>query len=282
MTMNWLLDATVFSDYHDELVAAIERNGDRFVSINRPNPPYDWDDTGAAYRKAFPAGARVVTHADMDLVMRVRADQRWAPGVFATIEHFFCSHYYPHFAAYLLNRDYTMLPFDALRAERAGLFAAHGRDEKIFVRPDSPLKLFAGQLVADATFEKDLDFLAFYDFPGDTPVIVSSPKPIEKEWRFVIAGSEIVASSLYKDGAKFRPVAGCDDDGARQLAESVLALGYAPDAVWVMDICQSSGKFYLLEIGAFSFSNLYACDKDAVVRAVSQIAGAHSASSDLS
>ena len=40
-----------------------------------------------------------------------------------------------------------------------------------------------------------------------------------------------------------------------------------------MDICQTAdGEFHLLEIGGFSFADLYSCDKAAVVAAVSEAA----------
>ena len=115
MSVGWLLDASVFDEYHDAVADAIVRNGFEARSINRPNPPYGWDDTESAYRKAFPAGACVVTHADIDLVNRVLHDARWIPGAFATVDHFFCSSYYARFRRYLLNQDHVMLPFATLR-----------------------------------------------------------------------------------------------------------------------------------------------------------------------
>ncbi len=49
------------------------------------------------------------------------------------------------------------------------------------------------------------------------------------------------------------------DSGAAALANEILKGGYAPDPVWVMDICETAEHEYrLLEIGGFSFSNLYA------------------------
>jgi len=82
----------------------------------------------------------------------------------------------------------------------------------------------------------------------------------------------MVAGSQYKR-TNFVVVPPQIDAGARQLVDEILATGYSPDPVWVMDICRTTdGLYYLLEIGCFSFANLYSCDKDAVVRAVSSIA----------
>jgi hypothetical protein len=131
MTVGWLIDAGVFDAYHDELAAAVSRNGHKVVSLNRPNPPYEWDDTGCSYRKAFPAGSCVITHADIDLVTRVIDDQRWTPGAFATVDHFFCSHYYAHLGRFLLNCDYVMLPFAELPRCHEFLFDTLGRDDRL-------------------------------------------------------------------------------------------------------------------------------------------------------
>lgn len=270
--VGWLLDASVFDGYHDELAAAIVRNGHTVKSLNRPNPPYGWEDNGFAYRTAYPAGACVVTHADIDLVNRVLSDGHWTPGGFATVEHFYCSHYFSYFGRFLLNQDYIMLPFAELRRRAGFLFDTLGRDGRIFVRPDSPLKLFTGLVATRETFTRDLEFMAFYEFPIESLVVVSSPKSIEAEWRFVVAKQRVVAGSQYKRGSEIvlsRQI----EPAARRLADEIVSIGYAPDPVWVLDICRTlDGHYHLLEIGSFSFANLYACDKDAVVQAVSEVA----------
>lgn len=272
MSVGWLLDATVFDAYHDELAAAIVRNGDIVKSLNRPNPPYGWEDTDNSYRGAFAEKSCVITHADIDLVNRVRRDGIWTPGVIATLENFHCSHYFSHFGRFLLNRDYVMLPFGELERRADFLFQTFGRDGKIFVRPDSPLKLFTGLLADRANYARDLEFMAFYEFPMESLVVVSSPKRIDAEWRFVIADQSVVAGSLYKSSNPL-DASPQNDVGARQLVDEILATGYSPDPVWVMDICRTiDGVYQLLEIGCFSFANLYSCDKDAVVRAVSAVA----------
>lgn len=269
--VSWLLDAEVF-DYHEELAAEIVRQGFQCRSINAPNPPYRWEDVDNAYRRLFPPGACVVTHADIELVTRVQREALWTPGAFATIAHFYCSYYYPHLRRFLLNEDHAFLPFAELCSREEELFERFGRAGRIFVRPDSPLKLFTGMVAARETFPRDVEFMGFYEFPADSPVVVSSPKSIEREWRFVIADGRVVTGCEYKEGEVFsaRPaVAG----PAVALAEAVLQTGFEPDPVWVLDVCATAeGDFRLMEIGGFSFANLYACDKRAVVSAVSAVA----------
>ena len=272
MTVGWLIDAGVFPAYHDEFVDAVRRCGHDVVSVGRPDPPYNWDDVDSAYRKAFPRGACVVTHADIDLVHRVASDNLWTPGVFATVPHFHCSHYYAHFGKYLLNRDYVMLPFGELPRCRDLLFDRPGRDDQLFVRPDSPLKTFTGQVISRQSFEKDFEYLGFYEFPIESLIVVSAPQSITDEWRFVIADGDVITGSHYLSGGEqLRQPA--SDPNAEQLAKAVAGSGFQPDRVWVLDICRTvDGEYHLLEIGAFSFADLYGCDKHAVITAVSTVA----------
>ena len=57
------------------------------------------------------------------------------------------------------------------------------------------------------------------------------------------------------------------------MCEEVLAHGWHPDPVYVIDIVEdNNGKFWLMELNSFSSAGLYACDKQAIVREVSAIA----------
>jgi hypothetical protein len=178
---------------------------------------------------------------------------------------FFWSSYACHFGEYLLNHDYIMLPFGELNRCQDHLFDRLGVEGRIFVRPDSPLKLFTGQIASRQTFAADLEFMGFYEFPANSLVVASSPKKIVTEWRFIVVKGRIVAGSRYKAGNEFSPELGYDS-GAFDLAQEIAALGYEPDPVWVLDVCRDSTNTYsLLEIGGFSFADLYACDKTNLV-----------------
>ncbi len=272
MKVNWLIDGDLFPEYRAELVATIRGQGHEAKLVHAPSSPFRWDDVGCSYRETFPPDACVIAHGDIELMMRIRAERRWTPGAFCTVEHFFVSAYACRYGKYLLNSDYIMLPFGELERCQDFLFDTLGRDGRIFVRPDSPLKLFTGQTASRATFAADVEFMGFYEFPASAVVVVSSPKQIVKEWRFVIASGKVVAGCQYKrDGQlEYRPEY---DSRAFDLAAEIAALDYQPDPVWIADICQSAqGDFRLLEIGGFSFSDLYSCNKAAVVTAVSNMA----------
>lgn len=272
MAVGWLVDGDMFHGYRDQLVAAIHKQGHEVKLIRAPSPPFRWDDIGCSYRETFPKDACVVAHGDIELVTRIHHERRWTPGAFATVENFFCSSYACWYGQYLLNREYFMLPFGELERCKDQLFDAFGRDDRIFIRPDSPLKLFTGQLARRDTFSADLEFMAFYEFPPSSLVVVSTPKDVAKEWRFIVANRKIMAGCQYRNGADldYQP---SYDNNAYELAKSIASIDYEPDPVWVMDICRTSdGGYHLLEIGGFSFADLYACDMNAVVAGVSAAA----------
>lgn len=270
--VGWLIDADLFGGYREDLMACVRALGHEARLIRAPQPPFRWDDVGCSYRDTFPAGACVVVHGDIELVTKVHRERRWTPGVFATVDHYFCSHYYCHLGEHLLNRDYVMLPFGELRRQFDFLCETVGEQGRVFVRPDSPLKLFTGQIVARDSFEADMEFIGFYDFPASSLVLASRPFCIAAEWRFVVADKQVVAGCRYKLDGKLDLQRDCDTEAAA-LAATIAAGEYQPDPVWVIDICRTeAGEYRLLEIGGFSFADLYVCDKTAIADAVSKAA----------
>lgn len=272
MKVGWLIDAEMFEEYRDELVAAIRGQGHEARLIRAPHPPFRWEDAGCSYRETFPEDACVIAHGDIDLITRIARERRWTPGTFCTTENFLWSHYACWYGDHLLNRDYVMLPFGELERLKDFLFDTLGRDERVFIRPDSPLKLFTGQTATRQTFAADVEFMGFYDFPPSTLVVASSPKAVLAEWRFFIAEGQVITGSQYKKDGKMCVDASYDAK-ALELAQRIASLDYSPDPVWVLDVCRTAGgDYHLLEIGAFGFADLYACDKERVVAAVSKVA----------
>jgi hypothetical protein len=272
MKVGWLIDGDLFEGYRDNLVAAIRDQGHTVKIIHAPSPPFRWDDVGCSYRETFPAEACVVAHGDIELMTRINTERRWTPGAFCTVDNFFCSNYGKYYGKYLLNRDYVTLPFGELESRKDSLFDRFGRNDRIFVRPDSPLKLFTGQVATRDTFAADVEYMGFYEFPASSLVLVSAPQEILSEWRFVVARGRVVAGCQYKREGRLEYLTEYGDQ-ALKLAETIAAIEYVPDPAWVMDICKTSDDAYhLLEIGGFSFSDLYACDKRAIVAAVSTAA----------
>ncbi len=145
---------------------------------------------------------------------------------------------------------------------------ALGSSEKIFIRPDSPLKPFSGRVVDVASLTlAALDF-GFYFDDETLPVVVAPVRRIDREWRFVIVRQTVITGSAY-DPATRTASPTQDTDKAAILAHEIATHIPPPADAYVLDICETEGSLRLLELNPFGGADLYACDPHAIVSALS-------------
>lgn len=215
----------------------------------------------------------VIFYGSLETAKLIRETKKWIPGVFYDKKAYDCSSYYPHLGKHLLNGNkYAFFPYGELHRMKDFLYAVFGEEDTIFIRPDNGSKEFTGKIVYKERFEKEIEIAGFYGISSNFMVLVSSPKNIQKEWRFFIVDGQVVTGSLYKDGYN-KVKLPVYDDGALELAKKVGIGSYQPDRAWVLDICQTQvGNYYVLEIGCFSCSGIYGADIDKIVQSVSKTA----------
>ena len=193
-----------------------------------------------------------------------------SPVTYCTQENFKCTNYMSHFGKYLFNDKYSIISMAELERQKFHFYATYGKDTLIFVRPDSGEKPFQAGLV-------DLqDFDVFMSYGKDHPhqlVVVSTPKNIRGEWRFVVTSDQdIISCSTYRYQGKITRCASAPPE-ATKLVKEMLKVPYYPDRVFVMDVCEDNdGNYWLLELNSFSSAGLYACDMSEIVKKVSTIA----------
>ena len=131
------------------------------------------------------------------------------------------------------------------------------------MRPDSGEKDTPAQLVDLQDMDK---FVASYDYHG--LAVVSSPKNILGEWRFVVTKNKIIAVSSYR----FQGVLTCVPSApkaATVFVEKVLENGYHPDPLFCIDVAQDmDGNFWVMELTSFSSAGLYACNPKNIADAI--------------
>jgi hypothetical protein len=70
-----------------------------------------------------------------------------------------------------------------------------------------------------------------------------------------------------------RAIAADCNSEVRNFAESMLAeVPWRPDSAFMLDVCDSMGRLWLVERNSFSGSWLYRCDLSAVIAAASELA----------
>lgn len=268
MKPKWLLESDVFHENLPALVEEIRHQGMEVTVLTH----VPFLDVNAFQQGVYGPYDCVIVYGSLNFAESVR-QLAWVPGVYYNKNAYKCSAYYPKLAQYnLLNNDYVLIPYGDLLRQRDFLLRQIGEQGCVFIRPDSGSKIFTGRLVSGETFSKDVEYFCCQGAQQHDLCVVSSPKNVESEWRFVAVKQDVIAGSQYIKYGQLDVEASYPYE-ALELAQRVAKSGYQPDSVWCIDICRTRmGNYYLLEIGCFSCAGLYACDLEVIVREVSKVA----------
>ena len=258
-TMTWVLESAVFPNSHPALRQAIRAAGQRCV---------DWDD--AWWTDGVPrslGSSPTVFHGSLGNADAVNAKLAWRPGAYCPTPAFCCSAWYEAAKAWLLHRSWEFLPAETFVRDAALVAERLGSPERVFVRPDSPLKPFSGRVVdPEKVTLNSLDHGFYYD-DEQLPVVVAPFANVGHEWRFVVVDRQVVAGSGYD--AKTRSATTQYAGGAAWQFAAIIAASLRPPAeVYVLDLCEVDGDLRMLELNPFGGADLYACDLRPVVEAV--------------
>jgi hypothetical protein len=267
--VSWILEDGVFGCSLAPLATEIREQGHDVKIVDYTRGITD-------YQHFFPQTECVIFYGSLYIAEQILSwDLSWKPGIIGTIEHYYCTAYYPHLKPWLLNAGGDILPLSELSASAAqnpqSLFNLE-ESKRLFVRPNSPLKPFAGSLYSVREVA-DLDNFMQRHYLEDPNilVVVAPEKFIEAEWRAIVAGGKILSASQYRQFEKPYYQSGMPEN-LRQVAEAVAQQQWQPDSIWVLDLCYSDHLAWVLEINFFSCSALYECDLNSVVREASDAA----------
>lgn len=210
------------------------------------------------------SGADFVYYGSIELCKKL---QNEGLKVGPTWENYNCSAYYPYLGKFLLNEDCVFIPLKELKRRLYFFYGILGRDAKLFIRPNRGDKSFKACVV-------DLqDFNQFYsqvENAHNELVVISSPKNIRGEWRFVVIDGEIVSSSLYIYQG-LRTELAATPTKAVNLANEILTCGYSPDKMFTIDVCEDIlGEYRVMELNSFNCAGLYACDLNKVIEEINR------------
>ncbi len=216
----------------------------------------------------------VIFYGSLNLASQLQREKPWVPGPICNFKQLCCLTYYSYWGKHLFNKDYIMLPLLELSRRREEIYKQFGIDDCIFMRPDSGAKTFYGAVYPLDELDQELKLMEGYAGKplDEILVVISSPKPIDREWRVVVAHQYgVIAASQYKKNDKLDEEEGCPSEVVK-IAESIAMEDWQPDKIYTVDICESNGQFHFLEVNSFSCSGLYACDPKPIVEIASKIA----------
>jgi len=267
--VTWIIEGKVFEENIDELKAELTRQDISFELVKYI--PFE----GGTHKnpKGVASDGCVLVYGSLGLVRQLLREKAWVPCGWCTLKNFECSTYYTYFGKFLLNQDYIMMPAVELLRQKEFVYEKMGIDNCVFVRPSSGFKEFAGALVPFEEMNKNALGFGFYHENPELMTVVTTPKVITKEWRFVVAEKKVITGSQYRLGKDVEPELVETTCEAALYAQSIVdAVEWEPDPIYTLDVCESDGKLFLLELNGFSTSVLYDCDLEIIVRVASEMA----------
>jgi hypothetical protein len=257
----------------EEIVQAIRAEGQEAVeTVYDPSNGLIPDDLAALFESRRPIVLRgSVAFANW-------AHSKWAivPGAFRS-DMLRQSVWMAKYGDLALNHDAVIATYSEFVTRRQEYEIRFGG--ALFVKPADGGKLLSGTVLNPEELLSDVHYSRYRrwsDLPDDFRLLVSAARPIEAEWRFVIAGEHVAGATQYRRNNWLNLSPGAPS-GAAQVAKAVAEHSWRPADVFVADVALTDGNYRLLELNTFGTAGLYQCDLAEIVRTVShQIASTHS------
>ena len=271
MQVKWLLERDTFGEDLEPIKEEIARQGMEYIMV-------DYIPFESGEYNQYNDDECVIFYGSLNLGKQLRKQKKWVPGVWCNLQNFECTTYYAYLGKYLLNNPYWMMPQAELKRRKDEFFEMF--DGRFFARPSTGFKSFTGQVFSHDHFDRDWEWVEEFSYPENI-VVVSSPKDIFVEYRFVCADKKIVAGTRYKLNGKESNLSleACRAGGATQIkeiiafAEEIALQEWQPQPIYTIDVAlRDNLEIGLMEINSFSCSGLYDCNPEPIVKAASELA----------
>ena len=186
------------------------------------------------------------------------------------------SSFAPKFPYGFLNEDYKIYSFENFQSSKKEIFGKFGKEDFItesgeqiiFVRPDSGLKSFSGQVI-DKTFWNA--YVNMFRKRNVDDIVVSSPKKVGNEFRFVVFHNGFIktgSSYIKDDKISYEEVFSTHPAyrSAKRVAEDSSVK--TENGCYILDMAETPTEYKVVEINAFSTSDLYNCDRRRIFKSL--------------
>lgn len=275
MKCKWLLDQHMLdSSYHEDLTKVLDDLGYEYQIIKYI--PHSMEAKVQPHVKApsFKNEDCVVSYGSIEHLNSLSYYKNgYYPLYYMNKETLSCKDYLSRIPSkYLLNANFIMLPYGSFKDRKEQVFDLFNTN-KLFIRPDSGLKTFAGTTIHYLDFDYEINTLEkLTGVLDNTLILISNIQPISKEYRILVGDGKVIASSMYKQNDKVVMKEGAPD-GAKELAHIIANQEHQPDKAYTVDVAElENGDFKVIELNSFSCAGLYACNLYDVVKGISEIA----------
>lgn len=255
--VNWLIEQDIY-DRESELLAELQKQGYIYKQTKYLN------FRSEAAHQYFPPDDCVLFMGTLNLGRDILRTA-WIPGAYMDEKHLRCSNYYTYFGQYLLNNKYFILSLGELVRRKTEILSYFKSEGDLFIRLDSNMKSFRAGVFNLNILNTMQSLGSELNRDETTLVLVSGKRAITKEWRFFVYNNQIITGSLYLMGESRVDETIRGGYLENYLSEVIKQVSWYPESVYTIDICESDGELYVLELGSFSCAGEYACDLSAIV-----------------
>jgi hypothetical protein len=257
--VNWLIERNIF-DAEDRFFEELKRQNytyreTRYVDF-RPEESHHY----------FPDHGCVLFRGTLNLGRNVLRSS-WVPGAYMIESNLRCTSYYTYFGPYLLNNRYFILPLGELMRRRTEILDYFRSDGALFIRPDSNMKLFRAGVFDLQVLDTVQALSSELGRDAATLVLVSGKRSITREWRFFVYKNEVITGSLYLVGEDRIDETISGGYVTDYLTRVLAQVNWYPELLYSIDICESEGELYVLELGSYSCAGEYGCDLSLLIEA---------------
>jgi len=185
-------------------------------------------------------------------------------GVFFDPATFSIERYIKEWGEHMLNYNAEVTSFEGL------MQADYDTNKLIFIRPDDDGKSFAGEVMKYGEYRDWFERLKMIGNSGisdKSKIIVGEPFNIGREWRLWCVNKRVITASQYRNNFKLEKLRGCPDEVVT-FAEA-RCQQFTPHDIFVMDVCETGGEFYIVECNCMNAAGFYNADIEAIVSNIS-------------
>jgi len=269
MEVKWILQTNIFRE------RCIERMIETFERQNILYEPIEIIPFSDELPKIKPHNGPIVAYGTTTLLRSIDREKCWYPGMWYDNTTFKPSVWGIRFKNDWLNNKskfFFLSEFENIKDE----FLKHGQ---LFIRPNSDLKLFNGDVFDFYEFEKwyenleiRIESCAYKNLDKNAEISTAPVHNILSEWRYVICNKKVIAGSKYRYRGRLYQSSKPEDmdEGANLLTKNIADNRWQLSRVYVVDICKTKNDYKIIEFNTFNASGLYDCDIMSVVHDVTK------------
>lgn len=257
--LHWVCQANLGTDkIHLQIKEACDHLGLKCTFVDRVPFSKDLPDVPTNNPTIFYGSTRFV-----DLVF---SSKKWSPAAFFDPKTFLTSIWGPAYGTYWINSE------SKITTLRKFAWEAHPPDRLYFVRPVRDMKEFTGGVWSYDQITRWNSGLIKTDLGEeqllDIPIIVGEPWKINTEWRLFIVNGKVSSASQYKKDGRLN----VDSNVSKEVLEfgEDMCQIFSPHNIFVLDICESAGNLFVLEIGCVNSAGFYAADLKKIITDISE------------